>query len=112
METSINYKNIFCDLLTKKYPERLSEFQDILNKDSLNELDVLTISKKLSISKETNTEDGKIRSYSQSTILKILDYQKKNRLNNIQLANHFSLSRNTVAKWKKIFLITQTINTI
>ncbi len=102
--TSINYKGIFCDLLAKKYPEKLSEFQKILNKDSLNELDVLAISKRLSESKETDSENGKYKSYCKSTILKILDYQKKNKLNNTQLANHFSLSQNTIAKWKKMFL--------
>lgn len=102
--TSINYKSIFCDLLAKKHPEKLSEFQNILNKDSLNELDVLAISKRLSESKETDSENGKYKSYRKSTILKILDYQRKNKLNNSQLANHFSLSRNTIAKCKKMFL--------
>lgn len=31
------------------------------------------------------------------------DYQKNNNLNSSQLANHFKLSRNTMAKWKKMF---------
>ena len=55
--------------------------------------------------RETQAENQKHRSYSKSDILKILDYQKKNNLNNSQLANHFSLSRNTVAKWKRMFII-------
>lgn len=42
-------------------------------------------------------------SYDLASIIDILEYQKKNQLNNIQLANHFKLSRNTVAKWKKSF---------
>lgn len=33
----------------------------------------------------------------------MLDYQKGNGLNNTGLAKHFSLSRNSVAKWKKYF---------
>ena len=103
-QKSPNYKNIYCDLLAKKYPEKLPDFQNILNKDVLNELDILAISKQLSASKETDSENGKYKSYSKSTILKILDYQKKNKLNNVQLANHFSLSRNTIAKWKKVFI--------
>ena len=101
--TSIDYKRIFYDLLAKKHPERLPEFQDILNKDSLDELDVLTISEKISATKKAKSENGKYRSYNKSTILKILDYQKTNQLNNSQLAKHFNLSRNTVAKWKKMF---------
>ena len=47
----------------------------------------------------------KFRSYKKSDILNILDYQKENGLNNSQLANHFRLSRNTVSKWKKLFLV-------
>ena len=105
MQTPINYKAIFQDLLTQKHPERLSEFQHILKKNSLDELDILTISEKISTTKKAKSENGKYRSYNKSTILKILDYQKKNQLNNAQLANHFGLSRNTVAKWKKTFVV-------
>ena len=50
------------------------------------------------------TENQKFKSYKRSDILKILDYQKKYKLNNSQLANHFNISRNTVTKWKKMFL--------
>ncbi|HUH25918.1 MAG TPA: helix-turn-helix domain-containing protein [Flavobacterium sp.] len=45
----------------------------------------------------------KYRSYDKATIIEILNYQKKNGLNNTQLANHFKLSRNTVAKWERLF---------
>jgi hypothetical protein len=34
----------------------------------------------------------------------MLDYQKKNKLTNSQLAKHFKLSRNTVTKWKRLFV--------
>ena len=40
-----------------------------------------------------------------TTILEILQYQKNNNLNNNQLADHFKLSRNTITKWKKIYII-------
>lgn len=43
------------------------------------------------------------RAYSKEAIYKILEYQKKNCLNNTQLAKHFKLSRNTVTKWKILF---------
>jgi len=33
--------------------------------------------------------------YNTSAILQILDYQKENKLNNIQLAAYFKMSRNT-----------------
>lgn len=103
-QKSPNYKNIYCDLLIKKYPEKLPDFQNILNKDVLNELDILAISKQLSASKETDPENGKYKSYSKSTILKILDYQEKNRLNNSQLSGHLNISRNTISKWRKVFI--------
>ncbi len=92
-------------LFEGQYADSKVKFQDILNKDSLDELDVLTISEKISTTKKAKSENGKYRSYNKSTILKILDYQKTNQLNNSQLAKHFNLSRNTVAKWKKMFLI-------
>lgn len=47
------------------------------------------------------TENQKFKSYKRSDILKILDYQKKHKLNNIQLAKHFKMSRNTITKYKK-----------
>lgn len=103
--TLINYKSIFCDLLAKKHPEKLSEFQNFLSKNSLSELDVIMLSKKLSIYQKANLENGKHRSYCKNTILQILNYQKKHELNNSQLANHFRLSRNTVAKWKRLFQV-------
>jgi DNA-binding transcriptional regulator YiaG len=49
-----------------------------------------------------NTYNQKFRSYKIPDIQKILDYQNKYQLNNSQFANHFQLSRNTVAKWKKM----------
>ncbi len=101
---SVNYKGIYRDLITKKFPEKLPEFQYFFNKESLTELDVLQISKRLSVANKISTQKYQHKAYSKSTILKILDYQKKNRLSNSQLANHFEISRNTVTKWKKIFL--------
>jgi len=53
--------------------------------------------------KEKIRDNQKLKSYDKNTILQILDYQKKHHLNNTELALHFKLSRNTVAKWKKIF---------
>lgn len=43
------------------------------------------------------------RSYDKKAVMEILEYQKKNRLNNTQVAEHFKMSRNTIAKWKQIF---------
>ena len=99
--TSIDYKRIFCDLLAKKHPERLPEFQDILNKDSLDELDVLTISEKISATKKAKSENGKYRSYNKSTILKILDYQKTNQLNNNPKTNYYAINIRSRTRQKR-----------
>jgi DNA-binding transcriptional regulator YiaG len=98
-----DYKKIYSDLLRKKYPHKVEECTILLNKDDLSILDIINLNKKISGNQdmEITKENQKHRSYNKEAILQILEYQSKNRLNNSQLANHFHLSRNTVAKWKK-----------
>ena len=68
-------------------------------------MDVITLNAKIFKlnDKETLDFNQKHKSYDQETILQILTYQNKEKLNNIQLANHFNLSRNTVSKWKRLY---------
>ena len=87
-KSSPNYKQIFKDILDRKY----------------SIVDVIEINTKI-FGKGIINNSQKFRSYKKSDILNILDYQKENGLNNSQLANHFRLSRNTVSKWKKLFLV-------
>ncbi|WP_228388385.1 helix-turn-helix domain-containing protein [Chryseobacterium sp. CBo1] len=70
-------------------------------------MDVITLNSKIfNLSdKDTHHFNQKHKSYDEQTILEILDYQRKHKLNYIELATHFKLSRDTVAKWKKIFLV-------
>lgn len=98
-KTTPDYKQIYQDLITMKYPEKLQQCQHILRKKELGFLDVLEVNNIL----KPNKTDQNLKSYDKSTILKILDYQKKNNLNNTELAIKFKMSRNTVGKWKKIF---------
>ncbi|MEY8759000.1 helix-turn-helix domain-containing protein [Chryseobacterium tongliaoense] len=104
---SPDYKKIYTDILNKRFPEKIKECKDILNKEVLSHLDVININNLIfgNGTKEVSEFNQKHRFYNKSTILKILDYQKKNHLNNTQLAMHFKMSRNTVTKWKKIFLV-------
>lgn len=100
-----NYKRIYEDLLDKKYPHKKEACKAVLAKEKLSSMDVFLLNN-LIFDKEIRDEhesDQKYRSYDKTSILKILQYQKKNKLNNTQLADHFGLSRNTVAKWKKMF---------
>ncbi|MGV0924080.1 helix-turn-helix domain-containing protein [Empedobacter tilapiae] len=106
MKTKINYKTLYTDIINDLYPDKLLQCQEILNKQDLNILDILELNKLIFQEEYKNNIEvnQKFRSYSKQDILLILDYQKKHNLNNSQLANHFNLSRNTVAKWKKIFI--------
>lgn len=47
--------------------------------------------------------DRKHYAYLKSDIIEILNFQKKHCLNDVQLAKHFKISRNSIANWKKIF---------
>ena len=47
------------------------------------------------------SKENKHKSYDSSTITKVLTYQKENNLSNVEVAQKFNLSRNTVSAWKK-----------
>ena len=102
----INYKTLYTDILNDLYPSKISFCQEILDKKVLTVLDILELNQFIfgDEFKKNDEINQKFKSYSRRDILLILDYQKKHNLNNSQLANHFNLSRNTVAKWKKIFI--------
>ena len=100
-----DYKQIYTDILNKKFPEKKEECKNFLKKANLSAIEIIELNKKLfGINKETEKFNQRHRSYSRSDILNILDYQKKYQLNNTELATHFKLSRNTITKWRKIFL--------
>lgn len=105
-EIKPNYSKIFEDIIAKKCPERLQEFKHYLTKENLSIIEVIEINNKIFglTDKATVSFNQKHKSYDNETILQILAYQKKEKLNNIQLANHFNLSRNTVARWQKLYI--------
>lgn len=100
-----NYKNIYTDILQKKFPNRYDSFANILSKEELSDFDVIKLNNKIfgTTGKNNESQNQKYKSYDRSTIIEILGYQDKNKLNNSQLADHFKLSRNTVSKWRKMF---------
>lgn len=99
-----DYKKIYSDLIAKKFPEKAFECRGLLRKNVWSELDIIALNEKIfqSSSKEYEISNKKHRSYKEPAIKDILDYQRKNGLNNSQLAKHFKISRNSVAKWKKL----------
>jgi len=101
-----DYKAIFEDIIAKKYPEKEKDCRNLLNKKVLTTFNILELNKKIfGISNESLLINQKHKSYNTSDIVEILTYQKKQNLNNQQVSKHFKLSRNTVAKWKKMFQI-------
>ncbi|AZA77305.1 helix-turn-helix domain-containing protein [Chryseobacterium sp. G0186] len=107
MERKPDYKRIYNDLITIKCPEKKEICDHLLSKVDLSVLDIININQILfdKSSKENTQFNQRHRSYNESTIFQILEYQRDNKLNNSQLARHFKLSRNTITKWKNQFLI-------
>lgn len=103
--TKPNYKRIYSDIIDQKFPHKKAECQKLLNKKNLSSIDILKLNKKVFgfTDQELEKESQKHRSYNTADILNILDYQKNHKMNNHQVARHFGTSRNTIAKWKKIF---------
>ncbi|RXM50619.1 MULTISPECIES: helix-turn-helix domain-containing protein [unclassified Chryseobacterium] len=100
-----NYIKIFSDIIEFKFPQKKNQDFPLLQKDSLSALEVIKMNKMVFDTTENNEDmNQKHRCYDEETIRNILEYQRKNKFNNIQLAKHFKLSRNTVSKWRKIFL--------
>lgn len=102
--TEPNYRKIFEDILALKFPNKKRACREILKKKELSHLDIIKLNS-LIFEHEHNSFsiNQQYRAYNYETILEILEYQTKNRLNNSQLAVHFSLSRNTITRWKKCF---------
>jgi len=100
-----DYKRIYSDLIKLEHPEKKVECEKILSKKVLSNLDVISINIIIFGNNDKNlTFNQRYRSYDTETILQILDYQKKDKLTNYEVAAYFKISRNTISKWKKKFL--------
>lgn len=100
-----NYKRIYSDIIEQKFPHKKVVCEKLLGKKVLSALDIMELNKRIFGTKDQNLKkmNQKLRSYNESDILSILDYQKNHRMNNLQVAEHFGLSRNTMTKWRRIF---------
>jgi len=101
-----NYHRIYSDIIMRSFPHKKEECEKLLGKKALSVIDILELNKRIfgTKAKETGKQNPKHRSYSKSDITQILDYQKMHKMNNSQVARHFGLSKNSVTKWRKIFL--------
>ena len=104
MKNTPDYNRIYSDIIQFKFPHLKEKYLSELNKKDLSALEVLDLNTKIfgKPAKDMERFNQRHRSFNQSDIFEILNYQQKNQLNNSQLAIHFKLSRNTVAKWKKM----------
>jgi len=100
-----DYIKIYSDILHKKFPEKIDLCKALLQRENLSVLDILELNQRLfgNPKLETQKFNQRHRAYNEVAIKHILNYQSKNNCNNTELAKHFKLSRNTIAKWKKLF---------
>jgi transcriptional regulator with PAS, ATPase and Fis domain len=99
-----DYKRIYTDLIFYKYSEKESACKSILQKKSLSNVDVIALNKLLFGNKELEFNQ-KLKAYEKKDILKILLFQKKNNMNDSELSRELKISRNTIFKWKKKYLV-------
>ena len=100
-----DYKQIYTDIIEEKFPEKIGDIKIMQKIEGISSvIDIITLNKMVFGEPELLIECGnqKLRSYDHKSIVNILDYQKKNKLNNTETANHFKMSRNTISKWKRI----------
>ncbi|WP_073061917.1 transposase [Chryseobacterium oranimense] len=103
-----DYKQIYTDIIEEKFPEKMDDFRIRRKIEGISTvIDIITLNRMIFGEPELSMECGnqKLRSYDQKSVLNILEYQKKNKLNNTETANHFKMSRNTISKWKRLFKI-------
>lgn len=100
-----NYQKIFQDIIAHDFPNIKNECKNLLSKAKLNSQDVIKLNQKIFKGKSKDESNNpKFRSYDMQTISYVLAYQKKNGLNDTQLAFHFAISRNTIRSWRNKFL--------
>lgn len=102
-KTTPDYKKIYTEMIMDKYPDYLPKCHTILDKNEFSVMDVIRLNKLISSGNNRNANQ-KYKSYDRTAIFEILDYQKKHNLNNVSVARHFNISRNTLGTWKKKFL--------
>jgi len=104
IETQPDFGKIFREMAEKK--NILKNQQGcIAEQKEWNSLDVIKINEELFAkdNKENLRFNQKHRAYDESSIKELLEYQQKHKLNNTEMMSLFKISRNTIARWKRIF---------
>lgn len=102
-----DYILLYSDILTEKFPEKKYLCEELLSQDNLSVWEIIELNRIIfnNTDKFSKKFNQRRRSYHKPDIIEVLDYQKKHKLNNTQLAKYFELSQSTLTKWKKIFLV-------
>ncbi|SDJ11733.1 transposase [Chryseobacterium jejuense] len=100
-----NYQRIYSDIIEQKFPYKKAECETLLEKKILSAMDIMELNNRIFGTKDQDFKkmNQQLRSYNESDILSILNYQKSHKMNNLQVAEHFGLSRNTMTKWRRMF---------
>ncbi|MGE8525144.1 helix-turn-helix domain-containing protein [Chryseobacterium rhizosphaerae] len=96
-----DYKKIYTDMIEMKYPEKKESCREILESDKLLALDIIALNK---IIFGKSIQEKKHRSYDKTSILRMLDHQEQNNMTNVAMSRSIGISRNSIAKWKKMYL--------
>lgn len=103
--SSPNYTRIYQDIIEQKYPEKKESCLNLLTKKKLTTREIIqmnTLIFGVENRSQFSENNSKFRCYDQETVQYILKYQITHQLNNTETASHFKISRNTLAKWKKM----------
>lgn len=95
-----NYQKIYQEIIQKNFPDKLHQTKKLLKK-KMDVLDIIKVSEILNT--KNSAANQRHKSYDLDSILKILEIQKKNNYTNTVIAEKFKISRNTIAKWRKIY---------
>ena len=100
-----DYERIFRELAEKgNIPAE--QHKQLFSRKSWSNLDVIQVNEQLFGNKKNNESiafNQKHKAYDEESIIRILAYQRRHGLSNAQIAKMFKLSRNTIAKWHRIF---------
>lgn len=109
---TINYERLYCDFIDEL--ESCTEHAKGILKREVSHLLNGPFSYKhlykinamiyasMGINKENTTGVG-INAYDKAYVTEILSYQKRFNLSNLEVSSKFKISRNTIAKWKRVF---------
>lgn len=104
IENKPNFGKIFQEMAAKKSISE-SDLKKIYSKKNWSSLDVIETNEKIFAkhNKENLKFNQQHKAYDESSIKKLLKYQKENKLNNSEMTRMFKLSRNTLIIWQRYF---------